>query len=134
MSLINCVLVYVYLGTYIYFGVRHSRAHYTYTHIPCMQTPERPVRRLVCIEEGRLLERKSRRRLSSRPSMTLSRLGHSRHRRRSSCPLVVVDSIFNLNIVLLVDLQLYMYPGSVYVSDQHQNKYMYSRTACSCTI
>ena len=77
MSLINCVLVYVYLGTYIYFGVRHSRAHYTYTHIPCTQTPERPVRRLVCIEEGRLLERKSRRRLSSHPSMTLSRLGYT---------------------------------------------------------
>jgi hypothetical protein len=32
------------------------------------------------------LERKSRHRLSSQPSMTLSRLGHSRHRRRSSCP------------------------------------------------
>jgi hypothetical protein len=72
--------------TYIYFGVRHSREHYIrlYTHIPCMQTPNRSVRLLV--EEGRLLERKSRRRLSSHPSMTLSRLGYSRHRRRSSCP------------------------------------------------
>ena len=41
---------------------------------------------LVLVEEGRLLERKSRHRLSSHPSMTLSRLGYSRHRRRSSCP------------------------------------------------
>jgi hypothetical protein len=38
------------------------------------------------VEEGRLLERKSRHQLSSHPSMTLSRLGYNRHRRRSSCP------------------------------------------------
>jgi hypothetical protein len=64
--------------------VTHVHTTYAYTHIPCMQTPDRSARLLV--EEGRLLERKSRRRLRSHPSMTLSRLGCSRHRRRSSCP------------------------------------------------
>jgi|MEHZ01.5.fsa_nt_MEHZ011467145.1_1 hypothetical protein len=61
----------------IFILVLVTHLHTTYTHIPCMQTPKRSVRLLV--EEGRLLERKSHRRLSSHPSMTLSRLGHSRH-------------------------------------------------------
>ena len=53
----------LYSCTYIYFGVRHSRARYIYSHT--MYANTETVGTFTIVEERRLLERKSHRQLST---------------------------------------------------------------------